>query len=906
MEPVNWHAMTPEEVMAKLQTSPNGLSEEEAARRLAEYGPNELVAEKKPSLIILFLKQFKSVLVIILLAAVVLSLITGWIKTGSILEAHEELVDAITILAIVFACAALGFVEEYRSERALELLKELAAPTAKVIRDGKERVVLARELVPGDLVVLHMGDKVPADLRLIEAVNLRIDEAVLTGESVPVDKDVAPLPEDMPLSDRINMAFSGTTVVYGRGKGVVVATGMRTEFGKIAAMVQEVREEATPLEKRMAQVGRWLGILCVVVCVLVAVLGILKGYGPLDMILWGISLAVAAVPEALPAVVTGALAVGVWEMAKRNAIVRRLPAVETLGCTSIICSDKTGTMTKGEMTVRRIYYAGKMIEITGVGYEPKGSFFLLKSKEELNPLEDEGLALLLRAAALCNDAVLAQEEGRYVIHGDTTEGALVVLAAKAGLDLDELRAMYPRIGEVPFTSERKRMTTVHKTPEGAVHAYMKGAPEIVLEKCDYVWDVGGPRPITDEDRRRILAVNEEMARQALRILAVAYKPLEGELDKYDETIEMSDFVFLGLVGMIDPPREEVREAIELCKKAGVKVSMVTGDHLLTAVAVAKELNMDIKRALTGAELEKLSDEEFGRIVEDVSIYARVMPEHKVRIVEALKKKGHVVAMTGDGVNDAPALKKADIGVAMGITGTDVTREASDMVLADDNFATIVAAVEEGRRIYDNIKKYLAYLMRCNIAEILVMVVAFLIGLPLPLTAAQILWVNLTTDGLPALALGLDPAEPDVMKRPPRNPKESVFTLDVKLYLTLVPIAITGALVFTFAYFMVHGEAVARSVFFLSMILVELACALNSRSLTKPVWAVGPLKNRFLLVSVALSALMTIPLFYTPLLNDAFNVVPVDLNGWLWAIGLALAMFVSVELVKALVQRIRKS
>ena len=906
MEPVNWHAMTPEEVMAKLQTSPNGLSEEEAARRLAEYGPNELVAEKKPSLIILFLKQFKSVLVIILLAAVVLSLITGWIKTGSILEAHEELVDAITILAIVFACAALGFVEEYRSERALELLKELAAPTAKVIRDGKERVVLARELVPGDLVVLHMGDKVPADLRLIEAVNLRIDEAVLTGESVPVDKDVAPLPEDMPLSDRINMAFSGTTVVYGRGKGVVVATGMRTEFGKIAAMVQEVREEATPLEKRMAQVGRWLGILCVVVCVLVAVLGILKGYGPLDMILWGISLAVAAVPEALPAVVTGALAVGVWEMAKRNAIVRRLPAVETLGCTSIICSDKTGTMTKGEMTVRRIYYAGKMIEITGVGYEPKGSFFLLKSKEELNPLEDEGLALLLRAAALCNDAVLAQEEGRYVIHGDTTEGALVVLAAKAGLDLDELRAMYPRIGEVPFTSERKRMTTVHKTPEGAVHAYMKGAPEIVLEKCDYVWDVGGPRPITDEDRRRILAVNEEMARQALRILAVAYKPLEGELDKYDETIEMSDFVFLGLVGMIDPPREEVREAIELCKKAGVKVSMVTGDHLLTAVAVAKELNMDIKRALTGAELEKLSDEEFERIVEDVSIYARVMPEHKVRIVEALKKKGHVVAMTGDGVNDAPALKKADIGVAMGITGTDVTREASDMVLADDNFATIVAAVEEGRRIYDNIKKYLAYLMRCNIAEILVMVVAFLIGLPLPLTAAQILWVNLTTDGLPALALGLDPAEPDVMKRPPRNPKESVFTLDVKLYLTLVPIAITGVLVFTFAYFMVHGEAVARSVFFLSMILVELACALNSRSLTKPVWAVGPLKNRFLLVSVALSALMTIPLFYTPLLNDAFNVVPVDLNGWLWAIGLALAMFVSVELVKALVQRIRKS
>ena len=902
--PVDWHALPVEDVMARLGTGPNGLSQEEAERRLEQYGPNELREEEKRSVLLLFLRQFKSFLILILLIAVALSLATGWVKTGgNLMAAHEELVDAITITAIVMACAILGFVEEYRSERALELLKEMAAPTARVIRDGKEEVIPAREIVPGDIIVLHMGDKVPADLRLIEEANLRIDEAVLTGESIPVDKEVYPLPADTPLPDRINMAFSGTTVVYGRGKGVVVATGMATEFGKIAAMVQEIKQETTPLEKRMAEVGRWLGALCLAVCFVIAGLGILRGYEVIEMILWGISLAVAAVPEALPAVVTGALAVGVWEMAKRRALVRRLPAVETLGCTSVICSDKTGTMTKGEMTVKRIYYAGRFIEISGVGYEPKGGFFLLGSKEMIDPLADEGLSLLLRAAALCNDASLVLEDGRYVIRGDTTEGALVVLAAKAGLNVEEERKRLPRIDEVPFTSERKRMTTIHELPDGTVHAYMKGAPEIVLEKCDYIWDEGGPRPMTEADRERIIAANEEMASLALRNLAIAYKPLDEKRSKYDESVEMEDFIFLGIVGMMDPPREEVRRAIGLCKKAGIKVSMVTGDHLLTAVAVAKELDMDVGQALTGAELDKLSDEEFKHVVEEVSIYARVSPEHKVRIVDALKEKGHVVAMTGDGINDAPALKKADIGVAMGITGTDVTKEASDMVLADDNFATIVAAVEEGRRIYDNIKKYLAYLMRCNIAEILIMVVAFILGFPLPLTAAQILWVNLTTDGLPALALGLDPAEPDVMARPPRDPKESVFSQEVKLYLTVIPIAMTGALMATLAFFMAQGELMARSVFFLSMILMELACALNGRSLKKPIWRVGALKNRFLLASVAISALMTIPLFYTPVLNEAFKVVAIGLDGWIWAIGLSVALFASVEMAKVVAERL---
>ena len=474
------------------------------------------------------------------------------------------------------------------------------------------------------------------------------------------------------------------------------------------------------------------------------------------------------------------------------------------------------------------------------------------------------------------------------------------MAAKAGYELDELRRAYPRVGEVPFTSERKRMTTVHRTPEGRLHAYMKGAPEVVLERCDRIWDRGGPRPLTEDDKARIMRANEEMASQALRVLAVAYKELP-EGSRIDESVEEGGFVFLGLMGMIDPPREEAKRALELCKSAGIRTVMITGDHKLTAIAVAREMGMEVDRVLTGADLEKMSDEELSEVVEEVSIYARVSPEHKVKILKALKEKGHVVAMTGDGINDAPALKKADIGVAMGITGTDVSKEASDMILADDNFATIVAAVEEGRRIVDNIKKYLAYLMRCNIAEILVMVVImFLLGHALklpPLTAAQILWVNLTTDGLPALALGVDPAEPDVMKRPPRRPEESIFSLDVKLYLSVVPVVITAMLTYVFWVFLPSGEKVARSVFFLTMITIELACALNSRSLTKPIWEVGAFKNKFLWIAVASSLAMSIPLFYVPGLREVFDITPVGPEGWAWAIGLALAIFVGIEIAK---------
>ncbi|MGQ9530216.1 MAG: cation-translocating P-type ATPase, partial [Candidatus Bathycorpusculaceae bacterium] len=873
----------------------------------------------------LFLEQFADILILILLIATGLSIYLG------------EITDAIVIIAIVLACAILGFVEEYRSEKALEALKKMTAPTAMVLRDGKEVKVQASEIVPGDIILLYTGDKVPADARLIEAINLKVDEAPLTGESTPVNKSVDPLPEETGLPERRNIVFTGTAVVYGRGKAVVTSTGMNTEFGKIAKMVQVTEEEETPLEKRMASVGKWIGILCIAVCLTVAAIGIAEGMmggrNPLDiaptMILWGVSLAVAAVPEALPAIVTGALAVGMYRMAKVNTIVRRLPAVETLGCTSVICADKTGTMTKGEMTVQRIYVNDQNIKVSGVGYEPEGEFMLEDKK--LDPAQEEELIALLKISALCNDAMLEKEKesGRWIIKGDPTEGALVVVAAKAGLLKEELEKETPRIGEVPFSSERKRMTTVHKASKRKM-AFMKGAPEIVLERCTKILSKGKVRKITQEDREKILKINEAMAMQALRNLGFAYKELPESVATFDEKIE-NEMTFVGIMGMIDPPREEVKDAISLCRNAGIQVVMVTGDHKLTAVAVAKELNLisenDADKVLTGQELDKISDEQLTQMVENVVIYARVSPEHKMRIVKAWKAKGYVVAMTGDGVNDAPALKLSDIGVAMGITGTEVTKEASDMVLTDDNFASIVKAVKEGREIYDNIKKYLTYLLRCNIMEILVMFIV-MIGVPyiagsaytpgedpklsptVALTAIQLLWVNLVTDGLPALALGIDPGDPDLMERKPRDPKESVFTRDVKIYLTAVPIMMTGLLLT--GYFMHqpwlgdYNLLEARTQLLTAMILMELANAISARSLKYPVFKVGVFKNKFLWVAVLSSLGLQLMVLYTPFLQDLFDVHTPELIDWAFAILFTAIVFGSLELGKYVASKKRKT
>ncbi|MDH5375300.1 MAG: calcium-translocating P-type ATPase, PMCA-type [Candidatus Bathyarchaeota archaeon] len=895
-----WHSMTINEAMRELNAKMDGLSSEEVQKRLQEFGPNELKKEKRKSPFKLFLEQFTDILIIILLIATGLSFAVG------------EAYDAIVIIAIVVACAVLGFTQEYKAEKALEALKKMTAPTALVLRDGRELQLETRDVVPGDILLLYTGDKVPADARLIEAMNMKTDEAPLTGESTPVNKDVKSLPEETIVSDRRNTVFTGTVVVYGRGKAVVTSTGMNTEFGKIAKMVQVTEAEETPLEKRMGHVGKWIGIFSIAVCAVVAIFGIYRGREILDMVLWGISLAVAAVPEALPAVVTGALAVGMYRMARENSIVRRLPAVETLGCTSVICSDKTGTMTKGEMTVQRIYVNGMALKVRGVGYEPQGSFLFEDKKLDL--AKEKELYTLLKGATLCNDAKLEKEEGKWVVKGDPTEGALVVAAAKADLWKEEIEKEEPRINEIPFSSERKRMTTIHEAYGKSKIAYMKGAPEIVLERCTKVYTNGKVRKLTDEKRRQIFAVNEAMAVQALRNLGLAYRELPESLTSLSEEDEKG-FVFLGIVGMIDPPREEVKEAIYTCRKAGIKVVMVTGDHKLTAMAVAKELNLigenedEAGRVLTGAELDKFSKEEFEEIVENLVIYARVSPEHKVRIVKALREKGYICAMTGDGVNDAPALKRADIGIAMGITGTEVTKEASDMVLTDDNFATIVRAIREGREIYDNIKKYLTYLLRCNIMEILVLFIAMMLSresdAAIALTTIQILWVNLTTDGLPAIALGVDPGDPDLMERRPRDPNESVFTRDVKVYLSAVPTLMTVLLLGGYFYTLeTYGLLEARTQLFTALVLMELANAVNARSLKYTVFKVGVFKNKFLWFAILSSLGLQLMVLYIPALHDIFKVTYPQLFDWAVAIAFTLTVFFSIEIGKYVASRRR--
>ncbi|PIU59855.1 ATPase [Candidatus Bathyarchaeota archaeon CG07_land_8_20_14_0_80_47_9] len=908
----SWHAMEIDETMKQLNAKSTGLSQEEVQKRLQQYGTNELQKEKGTSAVKMFIEQFEDLLIVILLIATGLSIYLG------------EITDAIVIIAIVLACAILGFVEEFRSEKALEALKKMTAPTAMALRDGKEVKVQASELVPGDIVLLYTGDKIPADSRLLESFNLKVDEASLTGESSPVTKDVTPLPEETPINDRRDIVFTGTAVVYGRGKAVVTSTGMTTEFGKIAKMVQVTEEEETPLEKRMASVGKLIGILSIAVCLAVAFIGIIEGRNILDMILWGISLAVAAVPEALPAIVTGALAIGMYRMAKVNTIVRRLPAVETLGCTSVICSDKTGTMTKGEMTVQRIYVSDQTIKVSGVGYEPEGNFLLEDRKIEPT---DENLRTVLKIAVLCNDSKLEKETEteRWKIKGDPTEGALVVTAAKAGLWKEELERDAPRIGEVPFSSERKRMTTVHLVSAQKKVAFMKGAPEVVLDKCTKIYADGKVRKITAEDKTQMLKVTEAMAMQALRNLGFAFRELPESATVFDDKIE-KDMIFVGVMGMIDPPREEVKDAIYLCKKAGIRVVMVTGDHRLTAVAVAKELNLLSEnelegKVLTGEEMDKISDEQLNEMVENVVIYARVSPEHKMRIVKAWKSKQQVVAMTGDGVNDAPALKMADIGVSMGITGTEVTKEASDMVLTDDNFASIVKAVKEGREIYGNIKKYLTYLLRCNVMEILVMFIVMIAvpylagtheveaGSVVALTAIQLLWVNLTTDGLPAIALGVDPGDPDLMERKPRDPNESVWTTDVKLYLTVTPIIMTVLLLY--GYFMyqpwLSSDQLleARTQLLTAMILMELANAISARSLKYPVFKVGIFKNKFLWYAVLSSFGLQLLVLYTPGLQSLFGVHSPELIDWAYAILFTAITFCSLEIGKYIATKRRK-
>ncbi|MBI2830862.1 MAG: cation-translocating P-type ATPase [Chloroflexi bacterium] len=892
-----WHAMESAQVLKELDTDlSRGLSGDEVKRRLEQYGYNELKKEKGISPLTLFFHQFKDVLIAVLLVAIILSAAIG------------ELMDAAIIAVIVVFSAVLGFTQEYRAERAVEALKKMLSPMITVLREGKEEEIPSKEVVPGDILLLEAGDRIPADARLAEIHSLRCDEAPLTGESAPVGKETGPFAEDAPLGERKNMAFTGTIVTYGRGKAVAVLTGMNTEFGKIAEQVATVETEKTPLEKRTAEIGKSLGIIALSICgVIIAVSFVRESFWSsgvtikfvLEVVMFAVALAVAAVPEALAAIVTGALAIGMRQMAKRNALVKRMPAVETLGCTTVICSDKTGTLTKGEMTIRKIYTGGAMIEVTGAGYTPQGEF---KAPGMTTAADNPSLKLLLQGGLLCNDSTLEERDGKWSIKGDPTEGALVVAAAKSGLHPTESRLKSPRVEEIPFSSDRKRMTTIHAMEDDKKVAFMKGAPEVVLEKCSSIMNGSGIKSLTAEERAKVLKVNEEMALDALRVLAVAYRELSQAVDGTEEAIER-DMVLLGLTGMMDPPREEAMEATKTCKQVGIRPVMITGDHKLTAVAIAREIGFyqDGDMVLTGAELGKLPDEEFEKIVDKVTVYARVSPLDKLKIVKAWKTRGEVVAMTGDGVNDAPALKHADIGIAMGITGTDVTKEAADMVLSDDNFATIVKAIERGRWIYDNIKKYLAYLLQANIVEVIVIggVVLALGPAFLPLLPAAILYMNLATDGLPALALGIAPPDPDIMQRPPRNPKASIFGWDVKSFILLA--ALVEAPFFFFIWFHGMDDIVRdRTDMFFLFIVVELVIAVNCRSLRFSVFKAPP--HRWLLIAIVWELVLVAALVQIPAIRDAFGITIPTLGEIGLIITFGLAVFVLMEAVKALLRK----
>jgi Ca2+-transporting ATPase len=890
-----WHQMEAAEALRHLgSNAEQGLSGIAAARRLEEQGANELRRENEVSAWAVFFEQFKNILIVILLIAVALS---AWMG---------QVVEAAAIAVIVVFAAVLGFYQEYRAERALEALRDLAAPTAAVLRDGQERSVPAREVVPGDIVYLRTGDKIPADGRLFESFNLQIDESTLTGESVPVEKQTAALGSgDVSVADRNNMAFAGTAVTYGRGRAVVVATGMKTEFGQIAQYLQTVPSSRTPLQENLDKVGNILARAALAIVAVIAGVGLLRGEDLLNMIIFGIALAVAVVPEALPAVITVSLAIGVQRMARRNALVRRLSAVETLGSVSVICSDKTGTLTKDEMTVREIFVAEKRLTVSGSGYEPIGSF---AHHGTGIPMKPEGpMAELLRAAALASDASLVRLEPdsndgtanppAWQIKGDPTEGALVVAAAKAGLDKAMLEVRFPRINEIPFTSERKRMTTLHATPEGSV-AYAKGAPEIILGSCGRVLREDGVVELETTGREAIMGAARNMAEEALRVLAIAYKPMVGKEGFED------DMIFLGLMGMIDPPRAEAKTAIATCARAGIKPVMITGDHPTTAAAVARELGLLAYGGIvTGAQLDSMSNGQLADQVEQIAVFARVSPAHKLRIVAGLQRRGHFVAMTGDGINDAPALKQANIGVAMGITGTDVTKEAADMTLMDDNFASIVAAVEEGRGVFENIKKYLVFLLSCNLGEILLLATASLLGWPLPLSAVQILYVNLATDGLPALALAVDPREDDLMRRPPRDPRRGIFTRPVLALMIAGGLwsALVNLSLFRWTWVSGRGLDHAMTMVFAALVLIEFFKAYNFRSDRRSV-LFRPFANHWLNRAVAWELMLLVLIVNLPFFQQSFGTVKLALTDWLILTLLALTIFPILEALKWLERR----
>jgi P-type Ca2+ transporter type 2C len=877
-----WHTLSVAVAIEQLGTTLTGLKGAEPARRLSVHGPNELQALTSQSAWRTFFAQFQNALILILLSATIIS---GFL--GHTLEAS-------VITVIVLFAVLLGFIQEHRAGRALEALRRMAAPSAHVLRDGAENVVPARDLVPGDVVLLRAGDRVPADARITEAVNLAVDEAALTGESAAVQKTTADFDDvGLALGDRKNMAYAGTLVAYGRGHAAIVATGMTTEFGRIAQLVETVEAGRTPLQENLDRLGTTLAKAALLVVVLVVLIGLFRGLPALEMLMFGIALAVAVVPEALPAVVTISLAIGVRRMVRRNALVRRLPIVETLGSTSVICSDKTGTLTKNEMTVRQVFVDDHVLDVSGTGYDPAGA--VMETGREVEP--PPGLRAMLSAAALASDARLVSRDGRHQVEGDPTEGALVVAATKIGLAPADLNASEPRVAEIPFTSERRRMTTLHSTPTGSV-AYSKGAADDVLASCIRQFRGDREIPLTEECRERVLTVERRMASEGLRVLAVARKPSTSIEDAERE------MTLLGLVGMMDPPRAEAKAAVEVCSNAGIRAVMITGDHPLTAGAVAREIGvLDDQRVVSGRDLDTMSDADLQRSVTDIAVYARVSPADKLRVVNAWQNRGDVVAMTGDGINDAPALKKADVGVAMGIAGTDVSKEAAGMTLLDDNFATIVAAVEEGRIVFGNIKKYLTYLLSCNVGEIVLLAGSVIAGLPLPLTTVQILYVNLATDGLPALALAVDPPEADLMQRRPRDSRVGIFTRPVVVMLLAGGLwsAIVNATLFTWLLRAGRPLPEVMAMTFVSLVLIQFFNAYNCRSDRHSVLR-HPFANRWLNMAILWEMLLLLIIMYVPFFQRAFGTFSLAPSDWALTVTLAFSVVPVLEVLKWMARR----
>jgi len=875
---MQWHTLAPNDVAKETSTNvTTGLTTEEAKKRLKRFGENKLKEAKKQSALLLFLHQFQDFMVLVLLVATVISGFLG------------EYVDAVAIIVIVIMNACLGFFQERRAEKSLEALKQLSAPQATVLRDGEWVKVRSQELVVGDVIKFSSGDRIGADVRLIDAKGLEIEESALTGESVPTNKVAAPLTnEHATIGDLHNMAFMGTLVTRGSGVGIVIATGMKTAMGQIANLLQEAETVTTPLQRKLEQLGKILIVVALLLTFLVVVVGVMQGHELYEMFLAGVSLAVAAIPEGLPAIVTIALALGVQRMIKKNAIVRKLPAVETLGCASVICSDKTGTMTENMMTVTHLWASGKTWTVSGTGLETSGTFY--EHDRPVDIKKETMLQQLVTFGALCNNAQLKENNHRRYIDGDPTEGALLVAAMKAGFTKERLEGEFTIEQEFPFDSERKMMTVIIKDRSGRRFIITKGAPDVLLERCDRITWNGREQQLTSAWRKTVQEIIQTMANKALRTIAIAYRPLAAHERIITEKEAENALIFVGVEGMIDPPRPEVKKAIQQCKEAGIKTVMITGDHVLTARAIAKQLGIlpPNGKVMDGATLSRLSVDELEEVVDDIYVFARVSPEHKLKIVKALQRKGHVVAMTGDGVNDAPAIKSADIGVAMGKSGTDVAKEAAALVLLDDNFATIQAAIHEGRNIYENIRKFIRYLLASNVGEILVMLFAMLLALPLPLVPIQILWVNLVTDGLPALALGLDKAEENVMKRKPRHPKEGVFArgLGWKIVSRGFVIGVVTLAAFMAVYER-SGENLgyAQTAAFATLVMAQLIHVFDCRC-ERSILDRNPFGNLYLVGAVLLSLALVLVVIYYPPLQSVFHTVPLALIDWLLIGGLS--------------------